>query len=784
MAKDAEQIQYNVVRVDGQRSVYLPVLKQGGDTNTIAVVDGIKSAVTRLVDVPKQLVTHVVFDQSLFVKRAIQTLLEDGALGLFLTSVMILVFLGNMRATMAVLLSVPLSALATMIALWIGGSSVNTMILGGLALAFSRLVHNSIVVLENIFRHLEKGVPAREAAERGGHEMGLPVLASTLTTVVVFFPVTFLYGVSRFLFSALALAVVLSLFASYVIALTGVPLFCSRLIRSGIRNTAGKRRFRNAFNRAYGGVLTSYERLLRRALARPAAVIAVMFIVFAASLLIYPALAVSFFPRTDSGQFMIYIKALSGTRLEETENHIKQVERIVREVVEPKDLGIIVSNIGVTPDFSAIYTSNSAQHTGFIQVGLNESHRVSSVDYMSRVRRRVETDLPNLSTYLQPGGLVDSVLNMGLPAPIDVQVSGSNLDADYTIAQGLAGKIRRLPAVSDVFTPQDLDYPALQLDINRTHAVQLGLNQREVVQNVITALTSNQMIAPSYWVDPATGNDYLLTAQYPEGRVRTLEDLKAIPLHSSGKLLPTPLDSVSSIRRIQSPTEVDHYQLRKLIDLYVAPSGEDLGRVAKAVDTIIRGTPIPEGVRVELRGMVQGMRASFQSFALGLVLAVVLLYLILVAPFRSMRDPLLILLSVPPGLTGVLVTLYLSGTTLNVQSLMGVVMMVGIVVSNGILIVEFANRLRNEGRPASEAIVEASIVRLRPMLMSSLATVVGLFPMALSLGTGSEAYAPLARAIIGGLVVSLLFTVFVVPAAYLLSNRNTASKAAAAAAGA
>ncbi len=525
VAKDAEQIQYNVVRVDGQRSVYLPVLKQGGDTNTIAVVDGIKSAVTRLVDVPKQLVTHVVFDQSLFVKRAIQTLLEDGALGLFLTSVMILVFLGNMRATMAVLLSVPLSALATMIALWIGGSSVNTMILGGLALAFSRLVHNSIVVLENIFRHPQKGVPAREAAERGGHEMGLPVLASTLTTVVVFFPVTFLYGVSRFLFSALALAVVLSLFASYVIALTGVPLFCSRLIRSGIRNTAGKRRFRNAFNRAYGGVLTSYERLLT-----------VMFIVFAASLLIYPALGVSFFPRTDSGQFMIYIKALSGTRLEETENHIKQVERIVREVVEPKDLGIIVSNIGVTPDFSAIYTSNSAQHTGFIQVGLNESHRVSSVDYMSRVRRRVETDLPNLSTYLQPGGLVDSVLNMGLPAPIDVQVSGSNLDADYTIAQGLAGKIRRLPAVSDVFTPQDLDYPALQLDINRTHAVQLGLNQREVVQNVITALTSNQMIAPSYWVDPATGNDYLLTAQYPEGRVRTLEDLKAIPLHSSGKL--------------------------------------------------------------------------------------------------------------------------------------------------------------------------------------------------------------------------------------------------------
>jgi multidrug efflux pump subunit AcrB len=767
--------------VDGQRSVYLPVLKQGGDTNTIAVVDGIKSAVTGLVDVPKELVANVVFDQSLFVKRAIQTLLDDGALGLFLTSVIILIFLGDMRATLAVLLSVPLSALATMIALWMGGSSVNTMILGGLALAFTRLIYNSIVVLENIFRHVENGVPALEAAERGGREMGLPVLASTLTTVVVFFPVMFLYGVSRFLFSALALAVVLSLFASYAIALTGIPLFCSRLAGRGGSGSRGKTsRFRRAFNRWFANMQKAYERILKRSLAWPVTVIAVMLIVCAASLLIYPLLGVSFFPRTDSGQFLINVKATSGTRLETTEEEIRQVENIVREVVEPKDLGVIVSNIGVTPGFSAIYTSNSAEHTGFIQVGLNEGHKVSSFEYMNRVRQRVETEFPNLSMYFQPGGLVDSVLNMGLPAPIDIQVSGSNLETDYDVAKGLADKIRQLRGVNDVFTPQDLDYPALQLDINRTHAAQLGLNQREVVQNVITALTSNQMIAPSYWVDPNTGNDYLLTAQYPEGRVRTMDDLKGIPLRSSGRISPTTLDSVSSVRRIQSPTEVDHYQLRRFIDIYVTPSGEDLGSVAKAVDEIIAGVHLPEGVRVDLRGMVQGMRASFQSFALGLTLAVVLLYLILVAPFRSMLDPLLILLSVPPGVAGMLMALYLSGTTLNVQSLMGVVMMVGIVVSNGILIVEFANRLRNDGKAASEAIVEASIVRLRPMLMTSLATVVGLFPMALGLGTGSEAYAPLARAIIGGLTVSLSFTMFVVPAAYLLCYRNTARNAAAA----
>jgi len=342
VAKDAEQIQYNVVRVDGQPSVYLPVLKQGGDTNTIAVVDGIKTAVTHLVDVPKDLVTRVVFDQSLFVKRAIQTLLNDGALGLFLTAALILIFLGNVRATIAVLLSVPLAALATMIALWMGGSSINTMILGGLALAFTRLIYNSIVVLENIFRHVENGVPAVQAAERGGREMALPVFASTLTTVVVFFPVTFLYGVSRFLFSALALAVVLSLFASYGIAMTGIPLFCSRMLAHVPE--AGQRkgsRFRRAFDRGFHRMLGAYERVLRKSLRRPLAIMAVMLVIVAASLLIYPRLGVSFFPRTDSGQFVINVKASSGTRLEATEGEIKQVEDIVRQVVDPKDIGKI-----------------------------------------------------------------------------------------------------------------------------------------------------------------------------------------------------------------------------------------------------------------------------------------------------------------------------------------------------------------------------------------------------------------------------------------------------------
>jgi len=771
-AKDSQQIQSNIVRVDGQRSVYLPILKQGGDTNTIAVVNGVRNAVRRLYDVPKQLVSRVVFDQSQFVKTAIETLLHEGAIGLFLTSLMILIFLGSMRATVAVFFSIPLSALATFIALSMGGNSINSMVLGGLALAFSRLIDNSVVVLENIYRHLEMGEPPAVAAEKGGREVALPVLAATLTTAVVFFPVTFLYGVSRFLFTALALAVVLSLFASYAVAMTVVPLFCARFIQ-GHQEHAGKPRgfggrFNAWFNGRFAAVLGRYDKAVASTLAAPVRVLSAFSLAFAVCLLLAPLLGMSFFPRTDAGQFVINLKAPSGTRISVTDAEVAKVEALVRKEVSPEDLGMIVSNIGSTPGFSSIYTSNSAMHTAFVQVSLNQGHKVGSYEYMARVKRRMQEELPELSAYFQSGGLVDAVLNMGLPAPIDIQVAGSNMRAANTIAVSLARRIRRLGGVSDVFIPQDLDYPALQLDIDRTRASLLGLDQKEVVDNVITALTSNQMIAPSYWIDPKSGNDYMLTVQYPERQVQTLSDLRAIPLRSPKDPNPTRLDMVSRITRIQSPTEVDHYQLRRVIDVYVRPSGEDLGKLANSIDRMISQTTIPDGVDVQLRGMVQGMRSSFSSFALGLCLAVILLYLILVAQFRSFIDPFLILVAVPPGIMGVVLTLYLTGTTVNVMSLMGVVMLVGIVVSNSILIVEFAHRLEEDGMPSRQAIATSCRVRLRPVLMTSLATIIGLLPMALKLGEGSESYAPLARAIIGGLTVSVALTVFLVPAAYLL----------------
>jgi len=777
-ALDAHEIQTNVVRVDGQPSVYLPILKQGGDTNTISVVNGIKQAVSDLTDVPKQLVAKVVFDQSVFVKKAIENLLHEGGIGLVLTGLMILLFLGSMRATAAVFLSIPLSALAAFLAISALGGTVNTMVLGGLALAFSRLIDNSVVVLENIFRHMEMGETPEVAAEKGGQEVALPVLAATLTTVVVFFPVIFLYGVSRFLFIALATAVVLSMLASFFVAMTVVPLFCAKLIRSPHlveEHEVSDSRFGHViagFNRYFEKLLHRYDHIVAKALLRPVATTVGLVGIAFVSFSLYPLLGVAYFPRTDPGQFVINLKAPSGTRLELTEQDVKQVEDEIRQIVPANELGMIVSNIGVSPGFSAIYTPNSAEHTAFVQVSLSDDHKVGSYEYMNRVRLALHNDLPELSTYFQSGGLVDSVLNLGLPAPIDVQVSGMDLDKTYRTASRIANRVRQAKGVSDVLIPQDVDYPALRINIDRERASLVGLSQKEVVDNVITALTSNQMIAPSYWVDPRTGNDYLLTVQYPETEIHSLNDLKQIPIRASSSERTTQLDSVADIAPIESPTEVDHYQLRRVIDLYVSPQNEDLGKLTTSIEDIVAKTKLPVGVRVNLRGSVQGMRSSFKSFGIGLLLSVALVYLILVAQFKSFLDPFIILFAIPPGLMGVLLILLLTGTTLNIMSLMGLVMMVGIVVSNSILIVDFSRSLWQEGKPLKEAVALASRIRLRPVLMTSLATVIGLIPMALKLGTGAEAYAPLARAIIGGLLVSVVVTVYLVPAAYLWAHRK------------
>ena len=798
-AKDANQIQYNIVRVDGQHSVYLPIMKQGGDTNTLQVVKGIHEMLGKLFDIPKQLKTSVVFDQSAYVKEAIWTLVEEGLIGLALTSLMILIFLGSFRATAAVFLSIPLSAVATFVVLFRMGSTINTMILGGLALAFSRVIDNSVISLENIYRHLETGAAPPLAAERGGTEVSLAVLAATLTTVVVFFPVTFLYGVSKFLFTALAVAVAISLFASYFVAMTVIPLFCSRFLK-GVHQSPEERTGAglNAwFNRGFVRLLDLYDRSVRSVLRRPALTVGVLSLLFVASLGIYPLLGLAFFPQTDAGQFTINLKVPTGARIEETDDYVAKVEDLTRQVVDKADFKMIVSNIGIVPDFSALYTSNAGPYTATIQVALSDSHRVSSFEYMRRIRREVANRYPNLRMFVSSGSMVDAILNMGAPAPIDVQVSSRDLNTTYDAAAALATRIQKLPGIGQVYVPQDMNYPALRLKIDRIHAAELGLTQKEIVDNVITALNSNTMIAPNYWVDHQTGNDYFLTVQYYEsgrGAIHNFVDLMQIPLRrrgadrrpaaagrehqaASGERPATILGNVAGVDFVQSPTVIDHYQIQRVADVYVTPSGEDLGKVSTEIKQLLADEKRPDNIRVTLRGMVQAMNESFTSFAVGLSLAVVLLFLILVAQFRSFKDPFLIMLAIPMGFIGVMLILPLTHTTLNVMSLMGVLMLVGIAASNSILIVEFAHRLEEEGMSVEDAVITSCRVRLRPILMTSLATIIGMVPMALKLGTGSEQYAPLARTIMGGLASSVLLTVFIVPAAYLLVYRRRAAAA-------
>lgn len=798
-AEDSGQLQYNIVRVNGQHSVYIPVLKQGGGSNTIEIVNGIREAISHLLDIPSSLKTAVVFDQSVFVKIAIKNVINEGSIGLVLTATMILLFLGNVRATVSVLLSIPISTLAAFIMLNIGGSTINTMVLGGIALALSRLIDNSVVVLENIFRHMEMGESPVEASVNGGIEVQLAVLAATCSTSIVFFPVILLVGVSKYLFTSLALAVVLALFASYVVAMTVVPLFCSKFIKleghgehgteaveEGIPSAehAGSReqhpykrpnlfrRIVTGFNRLFERLLEAYQKAIAKCLDRPVLVVSGFALFVVISFALFPFLGIAFFPRTDPGQFVVNVKVPPGTRLEVTDVYVDKMEKEIRQVVSPDDMNMIVSNIGVTPDLSAIYTSNSAMHTAFIQVSLKEDHKTSSFVYMEELRKKFANDFPEVGTFFQTGGLVDSVVNQGKPAPIDIRVGGMDLDKAYDYATKIENQVKGLSSVNDVLVPQDIDYPGLELNIDREHAALLHISPQSTVDNVITALTSDSVIAPSFWIDPKTGNNYMLTVQYRDNTIRDLTDFKQIPLRSDDGLHTAPLESLATIRQINTPTEVDHYQLRRSFDIYVVPKKEDLGEASKQIDKVLKGLPHPFGITVKVGGAVSDMDSAFRSFATGLVLAVVLVYLILMAQFASFSDPFIILLAVPPGLSGVVLFLLATGTTLNVMSLMGVIMMTGIAVSDSILIVEFVGTLRAQGHPLKEALAEACKVRLRPILMTTMATVLGLIPMALALEPGSEQYAPLARAILGGLTVSGIVTVFLVPTAYLLMHRN------------
>lgn len=766
--------------------MYIPIYRQPG-ANTLAVVDGIKQAIAEILTrLPKGINLDVVLDQSVYVRKAIRSLEREVVLGTFLAGFMVLLFIGSFRSTAAILLSIPLSIMTAMIGLFFTNNSLNIMTLGGLALAVGRLVDDSIVVLENMHRHLAMGKPPREAALDAAQEVRMPVFVSTVVTIVVFAPVVFLTGIGKFLFSPLALSVTFSMLASYVVALTVVPVYCQRFLRREDVDSGGQRWFR-AFNRLFERGRDGYGRALRWILDRRLRAIGASVLLLAGSLLLYPRIGKELFPQVDAGQFNIQMRAPSGTRIEKTEQHVSEVEQAICQEIAPADLQMLISNTGILYDWPAAYTPNAGPMDSSIMVQLAENHTVSSLEYVRKLRRTLKDKFPFFEFSFETGGLIRSAITFGLPAPINIQVEGNNLTVGQSIAREILQSVRSVTGAADVKIKQRLDYPQLNLDMDRTKTAFLGIDAVETVKNVVTALNSSVNFSPAFWIDNRNGNHYFVGAQYSEDKIRSLDTLLDIPITGAGQTTagesmarlfrsgpqgsegfwqgrPVLLRNIASITRSYAPTEVSHLNINRIIDIYADVDGRDIGSVSADIENKLTRKKWPPGYFVRMRGEVASMRESFRGLTFGFLLAIVLIYFVMVPQFRTFLDPVIVMLAFPLGLIGVLWILYLTGTTFNVQSFMGTIFMVGIAHSNSTLLVEFTDRLREQGRPVREAVVEAAQIRLRPILMTAAAALIALMPAALS---AADPAAALARAVIGGLASSTVLTLVVVPLLYL-----------------
>jgi multidrug efflux pump subunit AcrB len=823
--KDTAAIQTNVVRIsrgptwDSKRQVYIPVFRRPG-SNTIEVVEGVKKRIPEFLDrLPRKegakdsgLNLDVVADQSVFVRDAIKSLTWEGLLGAVLASLMVLFFIGSVRSTGIIALTIPLSALAAVIGLYFTGNTLNAMTLGGLALVMGRLVDDPIVDIENTFRHLEMGKSPKQAALDSAMEIALPVLVATITTVVVFFPVVFLFGMGKYLFTPLALSVAFAMFASYILSRTLSPAFCAYFLKPHAHNEKRAWLFR-VCDAGFESFKDGYTRLLRGAMRARWVVVASALLLLLTSLLLYPLLGQELFPVTDAGQIVINVRVPSGTRIEYTEGLLtgkaalpgaavkESVEDVIKEVIPESDRQMIVTDIGVLYDWPAGYTANSGpmDATVLVQLTPAKDRGRSSQEYARRLRDAFASKFPGVQFAFNTGGMVSAALNFGLPAPINIQVEGRDMKEQYKIAREIKELIERevLGAV-DVRIQQTIDYPTIKLDPDRTKMAYSGLSQEDTVKNLMSVLNSSTSFDPAFWLDYKTGNHYFVGVTYKEDDIKSIDTLKTVPVSGKDSHGPVQLQDVTGEPKITtSAVEVNHVALARVIDIYANVEGRDVGSVAADIEKALSrwgkknessgsvaswsvidpksGQVVP-GYAVKMRGEVASMKESFASLGFGLVLAVVLIYLIMVAQFRSFLDPFIILFAVPLGLIGVLAMLAATDTTVNVQSLMGVIFMVGIAVSNSILLVEFANRLRAEkSASAWQAALEAGRVRLRPILMTSLAAIVGLLPLALHQG---EATMPLARAVIGGLSVSTLLTIFVVPCLYVVFKGRANARAA------
>jgi multidrug efflux pump subunit AcrB len=775
--RDGYAVQTNIVRHNGSRAALLTVLKNGG-SSTLDIVDRLKAMLPRVRStLPAGLNLRLMFDQSIFVRVAIQGVLREAVTAAVLTGLMILLFLGSWRSTLIVCISIPLSILASLAIMNLMGETINVMTLGGLALAVGILVDDATVEIENIHRNFAMGKPIVTSILDGAMQIAVPAFVSTLCICIVFVPVIFLTGAARYLFTPLALAVVLAMMASYLLSRTLVPTMVRYLLagEAGGAHHATER----AFERWFEKRRAAYRRLLEAALAHRVLVAGAFFLLCVVCLALTPFLGQDFFPQVDAGQIRLHVRAPAGTRIEETERYFAQVERAVRRVIPKDELTDVVDDIGLPYSGLNIAMSDTATigpFDGEILLSLREGHHAPTFGYVKELRRSLNREFPELSFFFQPADIVGQILNFGLPAPIDVQVVGplANAKANYALAREIERRLTRIPGAVDVHTHQVVDVPELTFQVDRTRARQLGLTQKDVADSLLISLASSTQIAPNYWIDPKNSVDYPVSVMTPQYRVDSTSELLRTPIHATGRTVPQLLTNVGALERDTTASVVNHWNVQPLYDVYANVQDRDLGAVATDVDSVLAqmGKKLPKGSFFETRGQVATMRSSFRGLAIGLVFAIVLVYFVMVVNFQSWLDPFIILMALPGALGGIVLMLFVTQTTLNVPSMMGAIMSIGVATANSILLVNFANDLRETGEDAVTAALEAGFTRLRPVAMTALAMIVGMLPMALGFGEGGEQNAPLGRAVIGGLLMATVATLFFVPVVYSVLRRT------------
>jgi multidrug efflux pump subunit AcrB len=784
--RDGFSPQTNVVRRDGERGTLLTILK-GGGASTLDVVSGIREMLPQVATtLPRDLKIQPLADQSIFVRAAVTGVIREAIIAACLTAVMILVFLGSWRSTIIIAISIPLSILSSVICLSLLGETINIMTLGGLALAVGILVDDATVTIENIERHREDGAELHEAITQGAAQIAVPALVSTLCICIVFLPMFALSGVARYLFVPLAEAVVFAMLASYVLSRTLVPTLAMYLLRPPGDGAVSRNplvRAQRAFERQFERGRAAYRDVLAVLVGHRRLFVPIFLALCASTFALAPALGQNFFPDTDGGQFLLHLRAKTGTRIEETARLADQVESRIRGQIRGRELDTIVDNIGLP--FSSINLMHATSGVigaadADILVSLRPGHQPTA-DYVRTLRKMLPAEFPGVTFYFLPADIVTQILNFGIPAPIDVQIEGADIEGNRRVANQILGDLRRVPGIADLRIQQQFDYPTFEVAIDRTKAGQAGFTPRDVTSSVLISLSGSAQTTPTYFLNWQNGVSYSLATQTPQYRIQSLSDLQNVPITASGVSQPGILANVASLSRGSEMAVLSHYNIRRVVDIYASVEDRDLGAVGRDIARVVDAhrSSLPRGSFVHVRGQLQTMRASYLGLLTGLAFSIVLVYLLIVVNFQSWLDPFIIITGLPAALAGIVMFLFVTRTTLSVPALMGAIMCMGVATANSILVVAFAKERLAAHGDAAQAAIEAGFTRFRPVLMTALAMIIGMVPMALGLGEGGEQNAPLGRAVIGGLLLATIATLALVPAVFAwLHGRRGREKSA------